>query len=73
MRRITLFNIWCADHTRYRPWICDGEILKFGLRAGHTRAVLSCAEKCLRGMDEDQQLLNQLMTGMTPEIRHRMD
>ena len=23
-------------------------------------------------MDEDQQLLNQLMTGMAPEIRHRM-
>ena len=24
------------------------------------------------GMDEDQQLLNQLMIGMTPETRHRM-
>lgn len=23
-------------------------------------------------MDEDQELLNQLITGMTPEIRHRM-
>ena len=23
-------------------------------------------------MDEDQQLLNQLMVGMAPEIRHRM-
>ena len=23
-------------------------------------------------MDEDQELLNQLMTGMTPETRHRM-
>jgi hypothetical protein len=23
-------------------------------------------------MDEDQELLNQLMLGMSPEIRHRM-
>ena len=24
-------------------------------------------------MDENTELLNQLMTGMTPEIRHRME
>jgi len=46
----TLFAAWCADKERYRPWICDKEIVKFGLIAKHLESVAVCAENCIRGM-----------------------
>jgi tetratricopeptide (TPR) repeat protein/CHAT domain-containing protein len=49
----TLFSIWCADQKSSRPWICDREIVKFGLMANHSRAVVFCAENCIRGMDNE--------------------
>ncbi|MCL6588903.1 MAG: CHAT domain-containing protein [Firmicutes bacterium] len=47
----SLFAIWGKDQDSSRPWICDREMVRFALQAGHWQAVAHCAENCLRGMD----------------------
>ena len=49
----TLFVAWCGDKERYRPWICDKEVVRFALLSKHAEALISCAEKCVRGMHND--------------------
>ncbi len=48
-----LLQNWCSDESKPRPWLCDREIVKFGLLAKHSEAIKQCAENGLRGMHDN--------------------
>ena len=49
----SLLNHWCSDKEMHRPWICDREIVRFGVIAKHEEAVSLCVENCIRGMHDN--------------------
>ena len=48
-----LLKIWCSDKVEYRSWICDREIVKFGLISKNISAIKLCSENCIREMHEN--------------------